>query len=353
MEEVLTYVGSEETIADTMLFKQASVFTFEATDESLIGRIERIAKLEGNYYVLDRQTNRVLVFDNEGRYLRTIGRIGGGEGEYVSLRDMAIDTYDQKIWLLVEPSALLCYRLDGSFEKKLPLKGFANALAVDKRYIYLNNSTYVDDQQQPYSLTLVDKKDGTQEDILPTVKEIAPYCYSRGSVFAPSRDHILYARRFDDNIYQLADGKIEATTPVEWNELRFPDSEKDKQWECSDLNKFCWNGKHVYSLTDMRENDSLMLFRTNLFGSFVLYKQKNQIVRYGSIEQSDLHIPLPNYQPVEGEDGEVFFVYPAHRLEELNAMLKKRGTLLPESYARLFSTLDSEANPLIFRYTLK
>ena len=129
VEEVLTYVGSEETIADTMLFKQASVFTFEATDESLIGRIERIAKLEGNYYVLDRQTNRVLVFDNEGRYLRTIGRIGGGEGEYASLRDMAIDTYDQKIWLI----------------------------------------------------------------FLPTVKEIAPYCYSRGSVFAPSRDHILHA----------------------------------------------------------------------------------------------------------------------------------------------------------------
>ena len=188
---------------------------------------------------------------------------------------------------------------------------------------------------------------------MPTVKEVAPYCYSRGSVFAPSRDHILYARRFDDSIYQLADGKIEATTPVEWNELRFPDSEKDKQWECSDLNKFCWNGKHVYSLTDMRENDSLMLFWTNLFGSFVLYKQKNQIVHYGMIEQSDLHIPLPNYQPVEGEDGEVFFVYPAHRLEELNAMLKKRGTPLPESYARLFSTLDSEANPFIFRYTLK
>ena len=38
--EALSYVGSEETIADTMLFKHASVFSFEATDESLIGSEE-------------------------------------------------------------------------------------------------------------------------------------------------------------------------------------------------------------------------------------------------------------------------------------------------------------------------
>lgn len=351
--ETVSFVGNEDSVADTVLLKQKSAFSFEVTDESLIGRMERVVKSGGHYYVLDKQTRSVLVFDETGRYVRTIGRLGGGVGEYAALRDMAVDVYSHRVWLLVEPAAVYCYRLDGSFEKSFRLKEPANALAVDEQYIYLNNVTFINNERMPYSLTVMDKNGELRQQLLPTLDEIAPYCYYAGNSLSGIGDGIVYTRRFDDSVYRLADGKVDVRWAVAWNRLQFPDSEKDKTWDCNDLNKFCWEDKHVYTLTNIQEGNDFVLFRSNLLGTFVLDKSRKEITYYTMIEQTDLHIPLPNYLPVEGEGDEVFFVYPAYRLDDLKALLEKRDTPLPDTYKKLISSMDAESNPLIFRYSLK
>lgn len=49
---------------------------------------------DGNYYVPDVRDNRIVVFDSDGNYLRSIGRDGEGPGEfrYVLLQSLKGDT---------------------------------------------------------------------------------------------------------------------------------------------------------------------------------------------------------------------------------------------------------------------
>jgi hypothetical protein len=52
-------------------------------DEEIFGVITAIvADAEGNFYLLDAQLNEIKVYDNDGEYVRTIGREGEGPGEF-------------------------------------------------------------------------------------------------------------------------------------------------------------------------------------------------------------------------------------------------------------------------------
>ncbi len=45
----------------------------------------------GRVYVLDRQAQHVRIFDHDGSYIRTIGKVGGGPGEFRVANGIAID----------------------------------------------------------------------------------------------------------------------------------------------------------------------------------------------------------------------------------------------------------------------
>ena len=63
----------------------------ETTDESLVGSVDKIMYHGGLFYLFDRTQLRVLMFDEEGRHVRTLFRIGQGPGEYTAPGDMDVD----------------------------------------------------------------------------------------------------------------------------------------------------------------------------------------------------------------------------------------------------------------------
>jgi len=52
----------------------------------------------GRVYVFDRQAANVRVFERDGRYVRTIGRPGGGPGEFRAVNGIAIDSAS-RLWV--------------------------------------------------------------------------------------------------------------------------------------------------------------------------------------------------------------------------------------------------------------
>ena len=97
-------------------FKNIHMIQLEATEESLISDIKRVVDVDGKVYVLTR-TNEIYCFDRAtGKYIRTIGRLGEGPGEYVSAMDICYDEKEKCICVVdYYKGAIHNYSLDGRF----------------------------------------------------------------------------------------------------------------------------------------------------------------------------------------------------------------------------------------------
>ena len=97
-------------------FKNIHMIQLETKEECLISDIKRVVDVEGKVYVLTR-TNEIFCFDRAtGKYIRTIGRLGEGPGEYVSAMDICYDEKEKCICVVdYYKSAIHNYSLDGRF----------------------------------------------------------------------------------------------------------------------------------------------------------------------------------------------------------------------------------------------
>jgi hypothetical protein len=95
---------------------------------------------EGNTYILDYKPYRIKVFDEDGKYLRSIGREGQGPGELQGPRNIQFTVQKEIMVKDGSKGALLFFSVDGQFlrEIKIPtLRLSGNAIADAKGNIYV------------------------------------------------------------------------------------------------------------------------------------------------------------------------------------------------------------------------
>jgi hypothetical protein len=93
-------IPKEEKILMSSLFKKIKPIPLETTDESLIGYIHEVQIFDGKIFVLDKNYAKGLfIFDMDGKFIRKIGRIGEGTGEYIDLSDFTVDETKNEIYL--------------------------------------------------------------------------------------------------------------------------------------------------------------------------------------------------------------------------------------------------------------
>ena len=80
---VVRTVGGSVWREDATLVPEVSIGELEGPEEYLIGSVRSIAVDDDrNVYILDGQARHVRVFDSAGTYVKTLGRPGGGPGEF-------------------------------------------------------------------------------------------------------------------------------------------------------------------------------------------------------------------------------------------------------------------------------
>ncbi|MDE6348451.1 MAG: 6-bladed beta-propeller, partial [Bacteroides sp.] len=89
----------------------------DSLQECTIGDVAKIEEFNNEYYVLDKSIQKcVLVFDGHGKYLRRIGKIGQGPGEYTQICDFTVNRSTGCIAILSGQSKVYVYSLTGEFQ---------------------------------------------------------------------------------------------------------------------------------------------------------------------------------------------------------------------------------------------
>ena len=112
--------------------EKTTAIELELTDVSLINpdRIQSIFLCDNLVIVAERE--RIFVFGIDGKFVRTIGSKGQGPGEYSSIRNVAMDERNKRLFIN-SMSKIICYDLNGFFLKELPMG--SDMIIKDLNYI--------------------------------------------------------------------------------------------------------------------------------------------------------------------------------------------------------------------------
>lgn len=117
----------------------------ETLDESLVKLGSSSHMVVTNEYIFVGETGApLLCFDRStGKFLRNIGRVGQGPGEYSGSIDMEVDTEAKRIYFRASPTQYHCYDFEGKFLNTitLPEDNFmmgGHHFSDNKAYAYCN-----------------------------------------------------------------------------------------------------------------------------------------------------------------------------------------------------------------------
>ncbi|MBN1186417.1 MAG: 6-bladed beta-propeller [Bacteroidales bacterium] len=96
----------------SQIFKKSEIVKLETLDTCLVRHVSQIVKTKD--YIFINDMNKVLQFDSDGKFIRQIGSIGHGPGQYYGVFGMTIDTSSKSV-IISAIYQLLCYDFNGRF----------------------------------------------------------------------------------------------------------------------------------------------------------------------------------------------------------------------------------------------
>ncbi len=143
------------------LFDGFEYIALETKKESLFGTINKLIVHDDKYFILDKvKRKKVLIFAEDGTFIRTIGSVGKGPGEYSNMEDFTIDEATQNIVILGYPSIVYVYDFLGKFlfQKKLTSSALLwNISNCENGYIFSSNHQSVLTGEEAFLLFTFDR----------------------------------------------------------------------------------------------------------------------------------------------------------------------------------------------------
>lgn len=192
------FVNSKDSIA---LDCDISYIPLENTNNGLVSTMQKII-MDENYIFIESGAE-LLQFSTTGKFIRQISSRGRGPEEHLGVVDFAIDSKDDKIYLL-DTKKILEFDFNGNFIKKL------NGIDLCWRFDIVDDSFLLSPFNvagiSRYKLLTIDKTNG---DTLSKISNFQLYTPKNGfsslrhinSCFTKYKDETLFRQQYSDTVY--------------------------------------------------------------------------------------------------------------------------------------------------------
>ena len=120
--EVTIDIGVDFRLQLSEITEEIRAIELELTDESMINpdRINKVHLFDNLVFI--SEPNQMLVFDMEGKFIRSIGTKGQGPGEYRYIKSFTVDEKNRIIYIICDNHKIIGYDLNGKYVKELTVR---------------------------------------------------------------------------------------------------------------------------------------------------------------------------------------------------------------------------------------
>ena len=277
-----------EKMTYSSLFSKAGIIVLEDTDESLLGKVDKLEVCDNNLYVLEKGRG-LFLFNKQGKFIKMIGRQGKGPGEYIDPDDISIDRENKKIYVLdSQTQNVLKYSGNGTFESsfKLENKGTRSTFIQPfKNALYTNLYTF-DKSGKRFLLSKVDVTNGKR---ISFQFEASQYNKGWNELFIANQQPFIsqyegkprFSQLFMDTIFAITKDDIQPYIVLQSKNFvtkDYLDSQKETK-KASKIFSNLNNTTKIYNICNYLESDRYVYFnyyiRDNLYITFYDKLQKS------------------------------------------------------------------------------
>lgn len=292
--------------------------------QRFIGSIEKVVHYNNELYV--KSKSNLNVYDESGRYKRSIGNIGNAENEYIEFSDFSI--YDSVVYVIDwRKQSMLSYRLNGDFIKqaRTPISHVSGVLAVNDGFVFYRPkyNAEIPDDLFNFALTITDldlniiRQELAYDENSPTV--------SNYPAFIEYGDTAFFYQFLTDNLLQLSrkdttkivygfDFLSEKILPsqIQKYDLIYSNNGNKRFFNCApvilndwifgrtSINQKSKNFAIDISSGDIYEDETAL----NVFSNTISLGENCMMIPYEVLDRNLNHKNLPDSVQIASENGE-------------------------------------------------
>lgn len=324
--------------------------TLEATNESLVGRANKVLFTSEFIFILDRfNTKSVFQFDKQGKFLRKIGRGGIGPGEYSTPLDVTFK--DNKIFVLDEGVSIIVYDSNGEYLERLKLGGSGGLGGfyfekLEQGWAFIGSGRLE-------NIIITDDNFNIKKSYFPWISRSTDILI-HGALTRDFEGNVLYRRKYKDTIYQVNSDGLSARLAIDYKSNQFDLSELESET----ADKFIENNIHKYAVTNRVYLANRTTYIATLYNSekyvYISKKGNPQTTIYNerNLINDITHVYNSGFSITSYEDYIVYVYEPEEIKKGVSAALGT-GDSVDERVLELSNNLPDGANPVLMLIKFK
>lgn len=349
------FVDSEEdrTCPDSLYFDHYDVIFLETTSECLISRISKIIQTEGKLFLLDKETDRIFLLSQQGKFIKSLFSRGRAPGECVNVMDISFDRENEELIVYADsPGKIMFFDSNGCFKREIPCDRLVYAIASVRENRLAGINIFSREPAHYISVLKYDSLHISDERKFPMEQHRICDIFAEGALLLKGKS-ICFTKRYDNTIYRLTDEGIEEFLHIDFGKYNFPENLiSRKMGEAEFTEQVVLQKKAVYSIVNTKEIGNHVFFNTNNLGTYVVTPDSLRGDYWKYILNTELRLEHLNMLPIEDAENKLiaFSESILSLKDQVKYMSAKKAPVWFKEKVK--EALDTD-NPVVFLYHYK